>query len=390
MTEKILVVDDDLETLRLVGLMLQRQGYEIAAASSGHQALIMAQDKSPDLILLDIMMPDMDGVEVTRRLRSRPSTKDIPIIMFTAKTQVEDKILGYDAGADDYLTKPTQPRELFAHIKAVLARAQKPKTAALNVASPKQTTEKGTITGVMSVRGGLGVSTLALNLAIMLHHEYKTDVVLAEYRPGNGVIGLELGLQRIEGLNRLLQLAPAAIDETAVETGLITHATGIRLLLASPLPCDAKYACEAAQFEAITHQLKFLSKHTIIDLGSSLTPAVEKVLAMCDDVLVIVEPVPQTIVQTKALLEDLLNRGFGDGRAHPVLVNRIRSGMQLSWSQVQDQLGSGISYIFTPAPELAYQASINNLPMILQQPDSLTTQQFKKLAEMIAQRNIRK
>ncbi|HEX9028601.1 MAG TPA: response regulator, partial [Anaerolineales bacterium] len=132
MAEKILVVDDDLDTLRLVGLMLQRQGYEIVAANNGHQALAMAQNERPDLILLDVMMPDLDGVEVTRRLRMDPGTKDLPIIMFTAKTQMEDKLLGFEAGVDDYLTKPTQPRELFAHIKAVLARAGKsrPVTAA--------------------------------------------------------------------------------------------------------------------------------------------------------------------------------------------------------------------------------------------------------------------
>jgi DNA-binding response OmpR family regulator len=101
MAEKILIVDDDIDTLRLVGLMLQRQGYEISAASNGIQALAMAQRERPDLILLDLMMPDIDGVEVTRRLRSIDTTKDVPIIMFTAKTQVEDKILGFEAGADD-------------------------------------------------------------------------------------------------------------------------------------------------------------------------------------------------------------------------------------------------------------------------------------------------
>ena len=107
--------------------MLQRQGYEISAASNGIQALAMAQSEHPDLILLDLMMPDIDGVEVTRRLRSNDATKDVPIIMFTAKTQVEDKILGFEAGADDYLTKPTQPRELFVHVKAVLSRTSKAK-----------------------------------------------------------------------------------------------------------------------------------------------------------------------------------------------------------------------------------------------------------------------
>src|SRR5512135_888332 len=146
MAEKILIVDDDLDTLRLVGLMLQHQGYRISAASSGIQAISMSQTEKPDLILLDIMMPEMDGYEVTRKLRSDTNTSSIPIIMFTAKTQVDDKVAGFEAGADDYLTKPTQPRELFGHVKAVLARGKKP---SLPVPPPPTSRTRGYVTGVM-------------------------------------------------------------------------------------------------------------------------------------------------------------------------------------------------------------------------------------------------
>jgi MinD-like ATPase involved in chromosome partitioning or flagellar assembly len=107
---------------------------------------------------------------------------------------------------------------------------------------------------------------------------------------------------------------------------------------------------------------------------------------LCNEIIVVVEPVPQTLAQTKLLLEDLVAMGIGASKIGVVVVNRSRSGMQLSWSQVQGQLGRNISVIFTPAPELAYQASTNNMPMILQQPDSLTAQQFTKLAELVAQR----
>jgi DNA-binding response OmpR family regulator len=106
MAEKILIVDDDVDTLRLVGLMLQRQGYQISAATNGQQGLSKAVDEQPDLILLDIMMPNMDGYEVTRQLRQNPITANTPILMFTAKTQLDDKVAGFEVGADDYLTKP--------------------------------------------------------------------------------------------------------------------------------------------------------------------------------------------------------------------------------------------------------------------------------------------
>jgi pilus assembly protein CpaE len=381
MAEKILIVDDDLDTLRLVGLMLQRQGYEIVAASNGRQALSMAQTEQPDLILLDVMMPEMDGVEVTRHLRADPKTKAMPIIMFTAKTQVEDKILGFEAGADDYLTKPTQPRELFAHVKAVLGRSK-----ARTPAEETVPVRRGYVIGVLGARGGLGVSTLALNLGFSLLETHNKEVIIADFRPGQGTLGLELGYLRPEGLNRLLQRKPLEITPREVETELISHSSGARLLLASPQPADAQYTNAIANFEAITRSLASLARFVVIDLGVSLTPLNDKILPTCDEVVIVVEPVPQTLAQSKALVEDLIAKGIGDGRLTIVLVNRIRSGMQLSWSQVQDQLGRNIAVIFTPAPELAYQASQHNMPMVIQQPESLTAQQFAKLAEKVSQR----
>src|SRR4030095_2880087 len=128
MSEKILIVDDDLDTLRLVGLMLQRQGYQISAATNGQQGLDKAFDEAPDLILLDVMMPDMDGYEVARHLLQNPATANTPILMLTAKSQLDDKVVGFEVGANDYLTKPTHPSELQARVKTLLARGGDKKT----------------------------------------------------------------------------------------------------------------------------------------------------------------------------------------------------------------------------------------------------------------------
>lgn len=381
MPEKILIVDDDVDTLRLVGLMLQRQGYQIVAANNGSQALAMAQSENPDLILLDVMMPDMDGYEVTRRLRALQDTNTIPIIMFTAKSQVDDKITGFEVGADDYLTKPTQPRELFAHVKAVLARSGK-----IRQAAPPVSDEKGNVIGVLSAKGGLGVSTLALNLGVTLRMRTKKEVVVAEYRPGEGSISLELGYTRPEGLNHLLQRKPGEITVPDVDRELSSHNSGVRLLLSSYYPHDARYVVCTDAFESITRQLSHLGSYVILDLGPGLPPVTEQILSLCDDIIVILEPSPYTIIRTKALIEDLTDRGFGEGRVSLVLVNRIRSEMQLSWTQVKEQMGRDLAVAFTPAPELTYQAARNNVPLVVHQPDSLTSQQFTKLADIVTNR----
>ena len=376
MPEKILVVDDDMDTLRLVGLMLERQGYQVIAASNGKQALLMAESEQPDLVLLDVMMPDLDGYEVTRQLRENPKTNLIPIIMFTAKSQTDDKLLGFEVGADDYVTKPTQPRELFAHIKAVLGRTAK----AREVAPPK---ERGYMIGVLAAKGGLGVTTLALNLGIALRERSRQEVIVAEFRPGQGGISLELGYLKPEGLNRLLQRKTSEITARLIEGELVSHPSGVRFLLSSSRPKDAQYVQSIAHFEAIASQLPYLGRYIILDLGPSLSPITEKVANYCDELILVIEPTPQNILQTKSLIQDLVEVGIGEGRLRVVLINRVRSGMQLSWSQVQEQLGHRIDLVITPAPELAYQASTHNVPLILQQPDSLTADQFNRLAERI-------
>ena len=123
--EKILIIDDDLDTTRLVCLMIQKMGYQTVVANDGQQGLLETNNENPDLVLLDVMMPDMDGYEVARRLRNNPKTTQIPILMFTAKSQADDKVTGYAAGADDYLTNPPHPTQLLAHVKALLERTPK-------------------------------------------------------------------------------------------------------------------------------------------------------------------------------------------------------------------------------------------------------------------------
>lgn len=117
--KKVLVVDDDVKTVELVKLYLNRDGYRVLTAYDGTEALRLAREGHPDLIVLDLMLPGIDGLEICRTLRGE---SDVPIIMLTAKTTDQDKLIGLDLGADDYVTKPFSPRELAARVRVVLRR----------------------------------------------------------------------------------------------------------------------------------------------------------------------------------------------------------------------------------------------------------------------------
>lgn len=122
--EVILVVDDDKDIARFVEVNLQLHGYEVVVAHDGEQALAVVQERKPDLAVVDVRMPRMDGLELTRRLRAEPMTAALPIIMLTAKGLTVDKVLGLNQGADDYLVKPFDTSELVARVRSTLRRAQ--------------------------------------------------------------------------------------------------------------------------------------------------------------------------------------------------------------------------------------------------------------------------
>lgn len=122
--EKILIVEDEKDIVKMLDYNLKREGFRVLAVNDGEHALSLATKELPDIIILDLMLPGIDGLEVCKMLKSQSKTKDIPIIMLTAKAQESDKIVGLELGADDYLTKPFSPRELIARIKAVLRRVK--------------------------------------------------------------------------------------------------------------------------------------------------------------------------------------------------------------------------------------------------------------------------
>ncbi len=119
MGRKVLVVDDDVKTVELVKMYLKRDGYDVITAYDGKEALRLAREAHPDLIVLDLMLPGIDGLAVCRTLRAE---SDVPIIMLTARTTEDDRLAGLDLGADDYVTKPFSPKELAARVRAVLRR----------------------------------------------------------------------------------------------------------------------------------------------------------------------------------------------------------------------------------------------------------------------------
>jgi DNA-binding response OmpR family regulator len=131
--QRVLIVDDDPDIQRLVSFNLSRAGFEISAAASGRTALDSVQTQPPDLIILDLMLPDIDGMEVCRTLRQRDGSRRIPIIMLTARGEEIDRVIGFELGADDYVSKPFSPRELVLRVKSIFRRVTEQRSDVLRL-----------------------------------------------------------------------------------------------------------------------------------------------------------------------------------------------------------------------------------------------------------------
>lgn len=383
MAAKILIVDDDIDTLHLVGTMLERQGYQILAANNGMKAIDTAQRERPSLILLDIMMPGMDGYEVTRRLRNIETTSSIPIIMFTAKVQVDDKVEGFEAGADDYLTKPIHPAELISRVKKILTR---PKADSLVIEDSVEQENSGQMIGVIAAKAGLGISTLAINLGVSILQQTGTTVTVAEFRPGQGDIGIYLGYAKPEKLNELLTRPAVQIRLEDVESRLVKDQSGIQLLLSSYDPADVNYQSAHKQFESVAKFLGQTADHVILDLGVGLPESTQNILKLCDDIVVVIEPTRHAISKTNLLLQGIEQIGIPKNRIRVVLINRVRLEITVPANQLAAQLGYPLAGVLTPAPELVYQSVSRHEPLVLHQPNSLIVNQINKLAGVLLEK----
>jgi pilus assembly protein CpaE len=243
--------------------------------------------------------------------------------------------------------------------------------------------EKATIVSFFGTRGGIGTSTIALNVAISLQGNGH-DVILAELNPGQGTIAYELNIPNPVGLTTLLTRSIKDIHLRSVESEIVSHKSGIRLLLASSNPKEVDLDQAVPQIEAVVNNLSSMCTTLVIDLGNHFRPYVRPVLKLCNRIILIVEPVFPSNIVGQEVLESLESDGINRRKIGLALVNRVRTSLQIPWRQVESDLGVELAGIVSPAPEQAHQASQGGTPLLISAPDSLVSDQIRKLAENVA------
>jgi phosphate regulon transcriptional regulator PhoB len=198
MASRVLIVEDERDIRDLVLFHLEREGFQVSSASSGEEALRQVRHASPDLVLLDLMLPAMGGLEVCRKLRQDPATVALPIVMLTAKGDEVDRVLGLELGADDYIVKPFSPKELLARVRAVLRRA-KPAPGAAAIAI-----------GALAIDPGTRTVTVQGAPLTLTHKEFELLSALADAQ--GRVLSREFLLDRVWGYSRAGEIESRTVD----------------------------------------------------------------------------------------------------------------------------------------------------------------------------------
>jgi pilus assembly protein CpaE len=374
--KKRLVADDDVRTLRLVGLVLEREGHEIIVAQTGERALEKARAEDPDLVVLDVAMPGVDGYEVTRMLRASPDTADLPILLFTAKSDVQDKVTGFEAGADDYVTKPIHPAELLSRVEALLLRSSR--------AHPKEEAPPANVIGFLGSKGGVGTTTLAVNTAVALTQGKVSDqqIVLAELRSGMAAAALQLGLSRHGAIRNILDQPIGKIDTGLVEAQLDQHSTGLLVLTGESEPVGVAARIRPDHGEAIVRHLGGIAGYLLLDLGVGLDEVNRRVLPHCRPIVVTIEPNHISLALAEKLLDEMnQSLNIPMHKIGLVLISRSRSAASFTRDTIEERLKHRLLGLIPPAPELAFQSASQETPMIMLHLDSFVVRQYRTIAE---------
>jgi DNA-binding response OmpR family regulator len=276
----ILVIEDDEEARTMYSIMLRSWGYDVSEATTGQEGIRSARRHVPDLILLDIMMPNVDGYEVCKALRSDPRFHQVPILFLTALNASNDRIKGYTIGGDDFIPKSqVDYKELGIRIKAALQRTERFQDLEGNG-------RKGLVIGMMSLRGGVGVSTLALNLAQYATTASEQRVMLIDLSLPVGSVSLWSGVSGPRHTVRLLSRPASEININLLQNFSLENMYGSSFI-PGPSTLTDYSGIRIQSVEQMLYVLREEGYIVILDLGRATLPLIWDVPKQCDWVTVV-------------------------------------------------------------------------------------------------------
>jgi len=325
----------------------------------------LANSHRPSLILLEVDLDGTDGYEVCRTLRSSAVTAKVPILIYSARTEVADKVAGFKAGANDYIVKPAAPAELVVRIRAALHTEEQ--TLAYTVA-------------IWGTKGGVGSTTIASNLALLLQSKTNKRVTLMDASAYGGTLGVVLNLAPMHTIADLLPRLDE-LDSELLSSVLSQHSSGVKVLL-SMLWNENHTRIQSQEYERILSWLQAANDYVIVDTSPVLDDNTQAILQSSSQVIMVLTPEMTSLRNARVFLQEVEDWGKSEDKFLFVL-NRypVKSGLQLK--DIETALRRKITIqIPDDAPLVTY--SINRgIPLVISHAKSPIAQSYSQLAAML-------
>lgn len=362
--EKILVVDDEPNVRKLLHRYLSHAGYTVGLAGDGLEALQLVSQQMPDLVITDVNMPNMNGLELTRRLRTSHKTAGVPILMLSAQKQESDVLEGYAQGADEYVGKPVELAILKIKVELLMRRAMQGVAAVV---------QPGRVILFMHGKGGVGATTLAVNCAVSAAGRAPERAGVLDLNLAFGNTDVFLDIRNPRPLSDLAQI-PGEIDDETFDSFVADHATGTRLVVANRVP-EAAELVSLGAVQLALERLRRRCDHVFVDLPANFSEHTLTAIDSSSLICVITTPRLASLKAARDCLETLAKIGYPRPRVM-LVANQVAKPVDLE----------NISTFFRQEPdavvaysELFEMAADTGSPLVVKFPGSEAAAQMAAL-----------
>jgi pilus assembly protein CpaE len=362
MTISILLVDDSEIMLKLVSKALKADGYELFTASNGKEALELIRSMVPNLVLLDVFLPDTDGYQICKSIRADPHTAQVPIIMLTGFSDLDNRLKAFDSGADDFMQKPFQMEELQARVKVHLRRTS---AASLSSAETSKTVSTRCYkTALFSLRGGLGVSTLAVNLSAGLAQLWGLRTLLVDLAFLNGQASLMMDVPLRNTWADLGKHKPEEIEQETLEKVILRHRSGVELL-AAPRRVEEAELISEKHVQRIIELAATKFKFLVMDLPHDFSFPTLAALDSADTILLVTASDLASVHCASNALNTFKDLGYRQDKVQLVL-NATYPTTGLARKEIEKVLQKQVTVMVPNMPNTILNAITLGKPVVLE------------------------
>jgi pilus assembly protein CpaE len=372
---RVLIIDDEPINHQLVARALEPLQCQLSFAENGTDGVSKARSTKPDIIITDVMMPDITGYEVTRILRREPEFALTPILVLTAQSDLQDKLKSFEAGADEHLTKPFEAAELAVRVTSLLRRVEAARASRMEAQVKK---EEARMVAVHTLRGGTGCSTMAVNLAMGMFSLWKSPTILLDLTVTAGQVALMLNMTLRRTWADIAGFGPDELDVDVLDSIIGHHDSGLSFVAAPTFPSEAE-TLRGETLGAALRLIKGQYEYVVADLPHDFSEPALQALDAADVILMVASPDMASIRAVTAAMDTYEKLGYPKEKIKLVL-SAIFPHSSLTKEKIESAMGMP-AIVTIPYVQGTFVDAINlGQPPVFHKPNEMVSGLFEDFA----------